>query len=42
MSVMRATVKMIDQGKVTIPKPIREELDLEKGDLVEIDVVEDE
>lgn len=33
---------MIDQGKVTIPKPIREELELEKGDTFEIDVIEDE
>lgn len=33
---------MIDQGKVTIPKVIREELDLDKGDTFEIEVLEDE
>jgi len=39
---MRATVFVLDGGKVTIPKPIREELDLESGDTVEIEVLNDE
>jgi len=36
---MRATVYVLEGGKVTIPKPIREELELDKGDTVEIEVV---
>lgn len=35
---MRATVTVTQQGKVTIPKVIREEMDLEEGETVEIDV----
>lgn len=35
---MRTTVTLTAQGKVTIPKPLREELDLEEGDLLEIEV----
>jgi len=37
---MRATVKVFNRGKVTIPATIREELDIEEGDVVEIDVKE--
>lgn len=35
---MRATVAVIKGGKVTIPATIRDELDLESGDTIEIDV----
>lgn len=35
---MRATVTVSTDGKVTIPKAIRQELDLEKGDVIEIEV----
>jgi len=35
---VRATVNVIDGGKVTIPKPIRDELGIEQGDTVEIEV----
>lgn len=35
---MRATVAVIQGGKVTIPATIRDELDLEPGETVEIDV----
>lgn len=35
---MRATVYVLDGGKVTIPKAIRDELDLESGDTVNIEV----
>lgn len=35
---MRATVRMLESGKVTIPKPIRDELALEEGDVVSVDV----
>ena len=35
---MKATVKVLAGGKVTVPKAIRDELDVEKGDTVEIDV----
>lgn len=35
---MRATVSVIQGGKVTIPATIRDELNLENGDTVEIDV----
>lgn len=35
---MRTTVKVGAQYKITIPKTIREEMDLDEGDAVEIDV----
>lgn len=35
---MKATVRLFAKGKVTIPAPIREELDVSDDDLVEIDV----
>lgn len=35
---MRATVAVIKGGKVTIPATIRDELELEAGETVEIDV----
>lgn len=35
---MRATVSVIQGGKVTIPATIRDELDLDNGDTIEIDV----
>ena len=35
---MRTTARLINQGKVTIPATIRNELDVEDGDLVELDV----
>lgn len=35
---MRTTVKVGAQYKITIPKTIREEMELEEGDAVEIDV----
>ena len=35
----RAPVSVISDGKVTIPKAIRDELELSKGDYVLIDVV---
>lgn len=35
---MRATVRLTVDGKVTIPKTIRDELGLEHGDTVEIEV----
>lgn len=35
---MRASVFVLESGKVTIPKPIREELDISKDDVVEIEV----
>jgi len=37
---MRTTVKISSQGKVTIPKQIRDEMGLEKGDMVELQVSE--
>ncbi|MFW6153139.1 MAG: AbrB/MazE/SpoVT family DNA-binding domain-containing protein [Halobacteriota archaeon] len=36
---MRASVRVYNGGKVTIPKTIRDELGIEEGDAVEIDVV---
>jgi len=35
---MRTTAQLINNGKVTVPAQIREEFDVEDGDLVEIDV----
>jgi len=34
-----AIVKILDDGKVTIPKNIREAWNLKKGDLIEIRIV---
>lgn len=35
---MRTTARLFASGKVTIPSQIRKELDVEDGDLVELDV----
>ena len=35
---MRTTTRLFNGGKVTVPAQIREEFDVEDGDLVEIDV----
>lgn len=35
---MRTTTKVIQGGRLTVPAHIREALDLDEGDLVEIDV----
>lgn len=35
---MRTTMKIVGNGKVTIPKIVRDELDLGQGDIVELDV----
>jgi len=39
---MRATVTVSSQGKVTIPKALREKMELEQGDVVEIEVIDDD
>ena len=35
---MRATSRLLADGRVTIPCTIREELELERGDAVEVEV----
>lgn len=35
---VRTTVNVSDGGKVTIPQPIRDELEIESGDVIELDV----
>lgn len=35
---MRTTAQIVGNGKVTVPSQIREALNLDDGDLVEIDV----
>ena len=35
---MRTTMRLFSNGKVTVPAPVRNELGVEDGDLVEIDV----
>ena len=35
---MRTTAQLVGNGKVTVPAQIRDALDVEDGDLVEIDV----
>jgi bifunctional DNA-binding transcriptional regulator/antitoxin component of YhaV-PrlF toxin-antitoxin module len=35
---MRTTAQLINNGKVTVPAQIRRALDVEDGDLIEIDV----
>jgi len=35
---MRSTVQLSTNGQLVVPHPIREELGIEKGDLVEIEV----
>ena len=35
---MRTTTRLFNQGKVTVPAQIRRALEIEDGDLVEIDV----
>jgi AbrB family looped-hinge helix DNA binding protein len=32
------TTKMLQEGRLTVPKPVREQLDLSRGDLVRIEV----
>jgi AbrB family looped-hinge helix DNA binding protein len=39
---MRATVTVTSQGKVTLPKPLRDELEIEQGDVVQIEVIDDD
>lgn len=39
---MRATVTVSTDGKVTVPKPIRESMDIEKGDVIQIEVIDAE
>lgn len=36
---MRLAVPIRNQGRIVIPRAVREELDLEYGDLVELDLV---
>jgi len=35
---MRTTTKLLRDGRVTVPKPVRETLELEHGDVVEVEV----
>lgn len=35
---MQTTTQLLRRGRLTIPKPVRDALNLEEGDLVEIDV----
>lgn len=35
---MRSTTKVLKDGRVTVPHPVREQLGLEYGDYVEIDI----
>lgn len=37
---MRTTVKVGAQHKITVPKVIREELEIEEGDVVEIEIID--
>lgn len=37
---MRTSAKVLPGGKVTIPKHVREELSIEEGDVIEIEVPE--
>jgi len=37
---MRTTQKILNGGKVTIPKVIRKELGVEEGDVVEVEFTE--
>lgn len=36
---MRVTKRVVDGGKVTIPSDVRHEMDIEEGDMVEIEVI---
>lgn len=38
MAPMRSTVRLNTNGRVVVPHPIREELGVDRGDLVEIEV----
>lgn len=40
IGTMRATIPVGDKGRVTIPKAIRDELEIESGDVVEIEVMD--
>jgi AbrB family looped-hinge helix DNA binding protein len=35
---MRTTQRIRQRGRLTVPQPIREELDLDAGDVVEVEV----
>lgn len=32
------TARLLEDGRVTVPKPVRQQLGIDKGDLVQIDV----
>ena len=34
----RTTVAVATQGRIVVPKPVRDRLELEDGDLIEIDI----
>lgn len=36
--MVRTTAQVISEGRVTIPRPLRSELAIEEGDLVEIEI----
>ena len=36
---MKATVRLIERGQIVIPEQVRDALRLQKGDLLEIDVI---
>ncbi|MCZ7362363.1 MAG: AbrB/MazE/SpoVT family DNA-binding domain-containing protein [Candidatus Methanoperedens sp.] len=36
---MKATVRLIERGQIVIPEQVRAALKLQKGDLLEIDVI---
>jgi AbrB family looped-hinge helix DNA binding protein len=33
-----ATARVLEDGRITVPKPVREQLELAKGDIVRINV----
>ena len=35
---MKSTARVLKNGRVTVPKPVRETLELEHGDVVEVEV----
>lgn len=35
---MRSTAKMLEDGRITVPYPVRERLELERGDFVELEI----
>ena len=34
----KGTTKMLQEGRLTVPKPVREQLELTRGDIVRIEV----